>query len=158
MLIFMRYILDSETKLAIQELYEDGYEVREIAQMFGVNYQTIWIHTLGEDNYRERQERKKQEYQDRIANQKGFKTYQGYKEAQRKSRKIKLERVSNILGLYFGDTSNGRLSRVAREIGISRQALTNYLKGYNAPAPGNLERILKILEIPEEVKKLLATG
>lgn len=143
--------IDKETKLAIRELYEDGYEPKEIVEMFGVSKTSIWRYTSRE----RKRETDRKNYRKRVARENGFDTYEEYRTAKRKARKIKLEKLSKLVRACVEDAPIGTKTKIAKAINVSRQAITLVIQGKYIPRREKLEALCDELNAPDTFRKAL---
>ena len=152
----MRSKTSPETIRLIRRLASEGLPATEIARQTGVPYQLTWTYVQGFaslNKYREHLAQQqgfasRNEYQEHLVKKKGFASLTEYREhlaEQRQSRPANQE-LSDIIknGLKLLGQNQ---SWLARELGLSRQMVSNYIHGKYLPRQELLEKIQTVLRI-----------
>lgn len=138
----MRKRISEETKQRIKELHAQGLPSTEVARMTGVSYFTARATKMGGAGV----------YQNMLAKLNGHGSFAKYQREIRRRRTIREPRAEGFSRLLEEELR--RLGRnqswLAKELDVTRQAISDYMHGYYAPEKGVLEKLSGVIRVPYE--------
>jgi transcriptional regulator with XRE-family HTH domain len=130
-------ITPDETVELMQELREEGLSVKEIAKRVNVSYTTAYRYTRAKERTEE------------MIKEMGFLSLEDYK------RCLDIKKQQRPTHKELGDLIKKRLkelgenqSWLAKQIGVSREAVSKYIQGEYIPRDKVLERLYSSLDVP----------
>ena len=154
--------ISEETKEKIWDLFQKGKSYEEIASMTNTSYTTAWAYShLRKSGFNSRAEyelyliqtkrgyKSRAKYNKAMAKEKGHKSYAKYCNSLAEERQ---QRNSNIaLSCFLAEKSKEQgisQAELARQLGVSRQAVSMYAQGKMLPEEDVLLKIYSILNVP----------
>lgn len=127
--------LSEKLKKEISELYEKGSTIREIVELSGVSYSSVYAYTR--------------------AKERGFGSYTEYEKYLAKQRQQRTEnkKLSELIIERLVDMDKTQ-SWLAGQLEVTEQAVSYYVNGMCMPKNKTLSRLLSILNIDKKEDKI----
>ena len=139
--------LSKETKEEITRLYDDGdgLNLYEIASQVGVSYSSAY----GLTRAKERGFASLTEYEKHLAKKRGFESQTEYEKhlAKERQRRPENQELSKLIKTKLKEGGKNQ-SWLAKEMGITSQAVSLYVRGKNVPTEDLLGRLYSLLDVP----------
>jgi len=161
----MSKILSERLRYRIESLYEKGLTTKEIATRIGLSYITVYRQTRLKKRINPETNKPFKsgtEYDNYITRQRiNPETNEPFESKLEYNHYKEIERMSRRENKYFGSFITKRIKALginqyilAAEVGITRQAINNYVKGRTLPTRKNFNKMLSALGVKNKPKIL----
>ncbi|MBW2993153.1 helix-turn-helix domain-containing protein [Candidatus Woesearchaeota archaeon] len=176
--------LSEEARKSIDDLYEKGLPVSDIADRTGISYPIIYSHTKLRERgfescseYKEHLAKKKgfesyheyleyltikngfksvKEYQEHLAVKNGYDSFNDYNNQMAKQRQQRPENQMLGILIEWGLKKIGKNQTwLAEQLGTTRQTVSSYRNGKTFPKEPMLEKMCSVLDVPSSAQQSL---
>ena len=136
--------ISEETKQLMEELYNKGLSVAEIARKVNVSYATVYGYT----KVKQKGFASRTEYHEHLAKQKGFASYGEYRkyQAEQRQQKKSNQKLSGMIKQSLEKL--GRNQRwLAEQLRITEGAVSRYISGKTKPRKSLQDSLFRILDL-----------
>ena len=137
--------LDEQDLIAARVMYDRVGNYSKVARHFGIAQSTIWKYIVYWEIRDGSLNQRNKIYRNKVARKNGYKSYGAFREARKRERQRRIEIFVALLDSSLGN-ERGKDSWLAREVGISRQAVYAMKRGEYIPRGAKLKKICRVLK------------